>query len=61
MTVAGHSVDIIAVEGQYTKRMTAGSIAFYIGSRYDVILCADQVRIMYLRRVVCPSSIGYVT
>ena len=44
MTIAGHTMDIIAVDGQNVKKTRASSIVFYIGSRYDVILCADQVR-----------------
>lgn len=42
MTVAGHSLDVIAVEGNYVTRTPASSIALYIGSRYDAILTADQ-------------------
>ena len=42
MSIAGHSMDVIAVEGQNVQRTTVGSIAMYIGSRYDVIFCADQ-------------------
>ena len=41
--VAGHSMDLIAVEGHDVRRRAVGAITMYIGSRYDVILCFDQV------------------
>ena len=41
--VAGHSLDIIAVEGQDVRQLSVTSINMYIGSRYDVLICFDQV------------------
>lgn len=36
-------MDVIAVEGHNVQRTTVSAITMYIGSRYDVILCFDQV------------------
>lgn len=43
ISIANHSMDVIAVEGHNVKRHTVGTIVMYIGSRYDVIVCFDKV------------------